>query len=77
VRRPFPGDDRFEAYCLESGLPQVNKNASLGLAARFEIITGDTIIRVQAVKLNACIERKTMDWRGLRGLLFFQRPILD
>ena len=47
------------------------------VATTFEIITGDTIIRVQGVKLKSWIERRRMDLQGLRGLLFFQRPMLE
>ena len=42
----------------------------------FEVVTDGNIHRVAGVRLKAWIEKRRHEWKGPRGFLFSQRPML-
>ena len=45
-------------------------------ATPFDVVAQDKLIVVTGVKLKAWIEKRREEWKGPRGLLFRERPIL-
>jgi hypothetical protein len=46
------------------------------LATIFKVVTGGKVYTVDGAALQRWIEPRRQDWKGPRGLLFSQRPIL-
>ena len=45
-------------------------------ATAFEVITEGRIHQVSGARLRTWIERRRAEWKGPRGLLFSQRPVI-
>jgi hypothetical protein len=45
-------------------------------SALFEVVTGGRIHHVQGARLKKWIENRRQEWRGPRGMLFQQRPMI-
>ncbi len=42
----------------------------------FEVVTGGRILRVPGTRLKKWIENRRTEWKGPRGLLFRERPMI-
>jgi hypothetical protein len=72
-------DSSYDAAHLY--LTHVRVNPACGLpipttAAVFEVVTDGRIHRVSRARLKMWIERRREEWKGPRGLLFKQRPMI-
>lgn len=45
-------------------------------STEFEVVTGGRIHHVQGARLKKWIENRRSEWKGPRGLLFSQRPMI-
>lgn len=45
-------------------------------STQFEIVTGGRILHVHGARLKTWIENRRHEWKGPRGLLFSQRPMI-
>jgi hypothetical protein len=62
-------------------LTHVRSNPACGLpipttATVFEVVTDSRIHRVSGARLKTWIEKRRQEWKGPRGMLFKQRPII-
>jgi len=46
------------------------------ISTQFEVVTGGRIHHVQGARLKTWIENRRAEWKGPRGLLFSQRPVI-
>lgn len=72
-------DSSYDAAHLY--LTHVRANPSCGFpipttATLFEVVTGGQIHHVNGVRLKKWIENRRQEWKGPRGLLFSQRPMI-
>ena len=72
-------DSSYDAAHLY--LTHVRGNPSCGLpipttSTLFEVVTGGRIHSVPGTRLKKWIENRRQEWRGPRGLLFSQRPMI-
>jgi hypothetical protein len=47
------------------------------ISTQFEVVTGGRILHVHGSRLKKWIENRRTEWKGPRGLLFRQRPVID
>ena len=43
----------------------------------FEVVANGRVLRVDGKKLKRWIKQRRQEWKGPRGMLFSQRPVLD
>ena len=72
-------DSSYDAAHLY--LTHVRGNPGFGLpipttATLFEVVTQGSIHRVPGARLKKWIENRRQEWKGPRGLLFSQRPMI-
>lgn len=73
-------DSSYDAAHLY--LTHVRNNPSCGFpipttSTLFEVVTGGRIHCVPGTRLKKWIENRRQEWRGPRGLLFSQRPMIQ
>ena len=72
-------DSSYDAAHLY--LTHVRGNPSCGFpipttSTLFEVVTDGRIHHVQGARLKTWIENRRQEWKGPRGLLFSQRPVI-
>ncbi len=72
-------DSSYDAAHLY--LTHVRGNPACGFpipttSTQFEVVTGGQIHHVQGARLKKWIENRRQEWKGPRGLLFSQRPMI-
>lgn len=64
----------YHAHAVQnpaSGLPRAT------VRTQFEVVLEGKVLRVDGHRLKDWIEQRRDEWKGPRGLLFKQRPVLD
>ena len=72
-------DSSYDAAHLY--LTHVKSHPSCGMpipttATRFEVVSGGKIFHVEGIRLRRWIEKRRSEWKGPRGYLFSQRPMI-
>ena len=53
-----------------------NLQVRVGENGKFEVVAGGRILRVDGARLKKWIENRRYEWKGPRGMLFSQRPMI-
>lgn len=64
----------YHAHAVQnpsSGLPRAS------VRTQFEVVIDGKVLKVAGHRLNDWIKQRRDEWKGPRGLLFKQRPLLD
>lgn len=74
-------DSSFDADAAHLYLTHVRAHPGCGFpipttSTTFEVVTAGRILNVHGSRLKKWIENRRQEWKGPRGLLFSQRPMI-